>query len=133
MKAEILFEEMAITVDVVAPIIEVNTRSRNPTINIIGKVGLPGQKGDKGDKGDAGEPVELQSTGSVIQWKYENETSWEDLMDVGVLLDDTVEEIVTKEISEAMSKYAQIKIVNALPQDNIDPFALYIVKNGGIA
>lgn len=129
MKAEIIIKNHTVEVDIQIPTIEVEYHPEGPTIQVIGKVGL---QGPKGDRGDPGEPVELQSSGSVIQWKYESSSSWEDLMDVEDLLDESVADVVDREISEAMARFSPVSIVSALPTENINPGALYIVKNGGI-
>lgn len=54
-----------------------------------GEKGDPGEPGEKGEKGDPGEPgadgadgreVELQKSATHIQWRYEGDGSWQDLV-----------------------------------------------------
>ena len=103
----------------------------SPIIHVIGKVGLMGPRGYKGDKGDPGQQVQMRSTDFVIQWKYETASAWEDLMDVESLLGETVTEIIYEEIAKAIDKYEQVNFVDALPLEDINPNAIYIVRNGG--
>lgn len=56
-----------------------------------GEQGLQGSKGDKGEKGDTGtsgtngKSVELQMSGTVLQWRQEG-GEWADLIDIATLI-----------------------------------------------
>ncbi len=56
-----------------------------------GEQGLQGLKGDKGEKGDTGasgtngKSVELQMSGTVLQWRQEG-GEWADLIDIATLI-----------------------------------------------
>lgn len=56
-----------------------------------GEQGLQGLKGDKGEKGDTGasgtngKSVELQMSGTVLQWRQEG-GQWIDLIDIATLI-----------------------------------------------
>ena len=51
--------------------------------------GLP--KGNPGEKGDDGQEVQLQKTSTHIQWKYENDTTWKNLVALSDITGDSGE------------------------------------------
>ena len=50
-----------------------------------GEQGQQGLQGPKGDKGDDGRKVELRASNGYVQWRYENESDWKNLIAVAAL------------------------------------------------
>jgi len=64
-----------------------------------------------------GSSIQLRMSGSIIQYKYEDEENWNDLCDIGQVIEDEINDI---------DRY---KLVNELPtQDEIQPGMVYILR-----
>lgn len=53
--------------------------------SLVGPQGPQGDAGADGDDGAAGTPVELQVSGTNLQWRYEGDVSWTTLIDLATL------------------------------------------------
>lgn len=54
--------------------------------DLVGPIGPDGEQGIQGIQGVAGKEVEIQVSGGYIQWKYDSDESWTNLIEVATLV-----------------------------------------------